>query len=431
MMISTKMKNKPENYEMKDLDSKNNKKVILGLSGGVDSTAAALLLQEKGYEVIGLYFDALGLDRDGDYCSCGCEYEYRRGTGAGAAGEAVVVAHGGLSAGKLTGRARAELAAKQLGIKLIYKDVSNAFNDIVIDNFCSEYMKGRTPNPCIICNPNVKFKVLLAVAEEEGASYIATGHYADTYYDEEEELWYIKRAANEKKDQSYMLYRLGQDVISRLILPLNDAEDKEQIRELARAKALKNADDKDSQEICFVDSDDNYKDYIRRRGFDTPKGKFVDRNGKVLGEHQGILNYTIGQRKGLGIALGKPAFVTDIDGENNQVVLGENADLFKTEVISSDNIICGVWLEQSECAKGIDRFVGSEVTTAVCKAGGIKAKIRYAARPAEASIEILADGRVKAVFEEPQRAATPGQSIVFYRDNLVIGGGFIDANLSV
>ena len=241
-----------------------NKKVVLGLSGGVDSTTAALLLQEKGYEVIGLYFDAMGKGRED------------------------------------AGAVRAEMAAKQLGIKFLYRDVSDIFREKVIGNFCSEYVCGRTPNPCIVCNPDVKFKTLLAAADEEGADWIATGHYAGTYQDPESEEWFIRRAKSEAKDQSYMLYRLGEDVISRLILPLNDAEDKEAVREIARKKALKNAEDKDSQEICFIEDGDDYKAFLRRNGCDLPKGDFVDADGNILGEHQGILHYTIGQRKESG-----------------------------------------------------------------------------------------------------------------------------------
>lgn len=359
-------------------------KVVLGLSGGVDSTAAALLLQEKGYEVVGMYFDIK------PECSS-CKS----------------------SEGEMSGRERAEKVAGQLGIEFIYKNVADEFDEIVIGNFCSEYACGRTPNPCIICNPTVKFKTLLDAADGVGAYHIATGHYADTYHDEDTDLWYIKRAANEKKDQSYMLYRLSQEAISRLILPLNEIDDKEKVRELAREKALINAEAKDSQEICFIDADDDYKDFLRRRGITASKGDFVDPEGNLLGEHKGILDYTIGQRKGLGIALGKPAFVTKIDGEKNQVVLGDNADLFKTEVISSDNILVGGDFD----SLGEVRLTGmSDIT----------AKIRYAAKPAEARLELLGEGRIKTIFFEPQRAATPGQSIVFYKGDLVIGGGFID-----
>ena len=373
-----------------------NKKVVLGLSGGVDSTTAALLLQEKGYEVIGLYFDAMGKGRED------------------------------------AGAVRAEMAAKQLGIKFLYRDVSNIFREKVIGNFCSEYVCGRTPNPCIVCNPDVKFKTLLAAADEEGADWIATGHYAGTYQDPESEEWFVRRAKSEAKDQSYMLYRLGEDVISRLILPLNDAEGKEAVREIARKKALKNAEDKDSQEICFIEDGDDYKAFLRRNGCDLPKGDFVDADGNILGEHQGILHYTIGQRKGLGIALGKPAFVTGIDSEKNQVVLGDNQDLFKTEVVSDGNILLGIdfsrLAQQEREARQADGESGEARSMGIIgfdDTSGITAKIRYAAKPAAASLKLLPDGKILATFEEPQRAPTPGQSIVFYQDDLVLGGGFI------
>lgn len=373
-----------------------NKKVVLGLSGGVDSTTAALLLQEKGYEVIGLYFDAMGKGRED------------------------------------AGAVRAAMAAKQLGIKFLYRDVSDIFREKVIGNFCSEYVCGRTPNPCIVCNPDVKFKTLLTAADVEGADWIATGHYAGTYQDPESEEWFIRRAKSEAKDQSYMLYRLGEDVISRLILPLNDAEDKEAVREIARKKALKNSEDKDSQEICFIEDGDNYKAFLRRNGCDLPKGDFVDADGNILGEHQGILHYTIGQRKGLGIALGKPAFVTGIDSEKNQVVLGDNQDLFKTEVVSDGNILLGIdfsrLAQQEREARQADGESGEARSLGIIgfdNMSGITAKIRYAAKPAAASLKLLPDGKILATFEEPQRAPTPGQSIVFYRNDLVLGGGFI------
>ncbi len=358
-------------------------KVVLGLSGGVDSTAAALLLQKQGYEVIGLYF-SIREDEDA--------------------------------------RRRAQDVADQLGIELICRDMSKCFADVVIENFCSEYMKGRTPNPCIICNPAVKFKALTEAADEKRAYHIATGHYADTYHDEDADMWYIRRAANERKDQSYMLYRLGQDVISRLLLPLSDAHDKEQVRDIAREKSIINAEAKDSQEICFIEPGDDYKSFLKRKGLVAPAGDFTDADGNVLGKHQGILNYTIGQRKGLGIALGKPAFVTAIDGKENRVVLGSNEDLFDRQVISEDNILMGINFGKPCCGDGAEEaasigFIG--------QMEDLTAKIRYAAKPAEAEIELLPGGRIKTVFKDPQRAATPGQSIVFYKNDLVIGGGFI------
>lgn len=350
-------------------------KAVLGLSGGVDSTAAALLLKEKGLEVTGFYFDVLGTNE--------------------------------------AGRRAAEELAEKLDIPLITMDVAAEFDEKIIGNFCSEYCRGRTPNPCVICNPMIKFRKLLEVADRMGAYYIATGHYARTAQRETDGPVFIRKGANERKDQSYMLYRLGQDVLSRLILPLGDFEDKEVTRELVRDRQLPNADAADSQEICFIDEKtDDHMSFIRRRGFASVKGDFVDLQGNVLGTHQGIGNYTVGQRKGLGIALGKPAFVTAIDAERNRVVLGDHEDLFHCHVVSSGNFFAESGTENLP-----DRLLGKE---------GITAKIRYAAKPASVKLTQRPDGKILAVFEEPQRAPAPGQSIVFYEEDRVVGGGFIE-----
>lgn len=351
-------------------------KVVLGLSGGVDSTTAALLLKEKGIDVIGFYFDVLGTNQKG--------------------------------------AAAAEQLAQKLNIDFVKMDVSDEFEQTVINNFCSEYSHGRTPNPCVVCNPNIKFKKLLQVAEEKGAYYIATGHYARIFHDRERDLFFIRRGANQKKDQSYMLYRLGQNVLSRLILPLGEFEDKEDTRNIARSHNLPNAETADSQEICFIDEErENYVSYIEKRGVSAEKGDFVDSEGKILGQHQGMVHYTIGQRKGLGITLGKPAFVTAIDPETNQVTLGDNEDLFTREVLSGDNFF----------AANSQNILPPDFGDAL----RMSAKIRYAAKPAPATVTQLSDGRIRTVFDEPQRAATPGQSIVFYRDDYVFGGGFIES----
>ena len=345
----------------------NRNKVLLGLSGGVDSATAALLLKQKGFSVTGYYFDVAG--------------------------------------NNIKGRDEAAAVAEQLGIDFIYEDVSKDFGEIVIGNFIDEYLHGRTPNPCVMCNPNVKFKHLIHHADEIGAYYIATGHYCRIFHDENDGKFYIQRAASEKKDQSYMLYRLRQDVLSRLIFPLGEFLSKDETRELARENSLQNAEKKDSQEICFIDPTDNYAEYIKRAGFTSRPGDFVDKNGNILGKHQGILNYTLGQRKGLGIALGKPAFVTKIDYEKNTITLGDNEDLFDTSVISCDNVFT---------AYPPEIYDGKEVL----------AKVRYSAVPAEAVLKIDAD-RIITEFKQPQRAATPGQSIVFYDGDRVLGGGFI------
>ena len=343
-------------------------KILLGLSGGVDSTAAALLLKEKGLDVTGYYFDVQGNNEQG--------------------------------------KKEAQAVADQLGIELICEDVSAEFSEKIIGNFCSEYLCGRTPNPCVVCNPWIKFRKLIETADRLGIYYIATGHYCRIAYNEEENMYYVRRAANERKDQSYMLYRLGQDVLSRVIFPLGEFCDKEEIRDIARGNSLQNAEKKDSQEICFIDPTDNYVEYIKRLGFDTEPGNFVDKEGKVLGEHKGILNYTIGQRKGLGIAIGKPAFVTKMDTETNQITLGDNEDLFSCEVKAADVVFT---------ADNAEDWNGKSV----------QAKVRYSARPADAELKVNRN-KIMLTFAEPQRAATPGQSVVIYSDDKVIGGGFIE-----
>ena len=353
-------------------NSLDKKKVILGLSGGVDSTTAALLLQEQGYEVTGLYFD--------------------------------------VTPGNEEGRTAAAKAAEQIGIPFIYKNVNELFENTVIDYFCSEYMTGRTPNPCVYCNPNVKFKVLIDEADRIGAFYIATGHYAKT--GENPDMgWMIKCAENIRKDQSYMLYRLPAETIERLILPLEGIEDKEEVREIARQKLLFNADSKDSQEICFIDDEVGYAAYIFDKGFKVKPGNFIDKDGKVLGKHKGVIHYTIGQRKGLGITFGKPVYVTKLDAANNTVTLGDHEDLF------SHDVICGGCFFPATGGSEIpEHLIGKRLL----------GKIRYAAKPAECTIEQMEDGRVKAVFTDKQRAATPGQSVVFYYEDYAVGGGYID-----
>ncbi len=350
-----------------------NNKVVLGLSGGVDSTAAALLLQEKGYEVTGLFFDVLGNQ----------ERE----------------------------KERAERAAEELGIPFVYKNVKDVFSEKIIAYFCESYQKGETPNPCIVCNPSIKFKVMQEEANRLGAYHLATGHYANTGYDADQDSYFIRRADNEQKDQTYMLYRLPQAIIRRLIFPLGSMESKTLTRDLVRKRSINNADLKDSQEICFI-KEGSYIDYLKSKGISGYSGEFVDKNGNPLGKHSGLVHYTIGQRKGLGITFGKPVFVLGMDAQKNQVILGDNEDLFQTIIYARDCRFSNQNMEEIGLPK---EYEGSEIL----------AKIRYAAKPAKAKVYAQESGVIRVEFEEKQRAATPGQSLVLYQEDRLIGGGFI------
>lgn len=349
------------------------KKVVLGLSGGVDSATAALLLKQAGYEVTGLYFVVFENNEEG--------------------------------------RLAAEKTAKEAGIDFVYVNVSDDFEHAVVDRFCSEYLSGRTPNPCVMCNPAIKFRTLIDYADEIGAYYIATGHYGTTVYDEELDCWFIRRGSNDRKDQTYMLYRLSEEVIKRFLMPLDGYDSKDEIRRMAEEGGLSNSKAKDSQEICFIDSDSDYISFLTDKGYvdGFKKGPYVDKEGNTIGEHQGIARYTVGQRKGLGQTFGKPMFVLGVDKDRNAVVLGDNSDLFNNTVYSTDNFFT--------LSGGNDlplEYAGKKVM----------GKIRYAARPAECELS-MEDGVLKAVFTEPQRAATPGQSVVFYDGERLIGGGYI------
>lgn len=348
-------------------------KVVLGLSGGVDSTAAALLLQREGYSVTGLFLDTLGNQKD-------------------------------LSL-------KAEKAANQLGIEFIYHDVSQEFDDQIIHYFCETYAQGRTPNPCVRCNPKIKFRALAEIADRIGCEYIATGHYATVDYDSKEEAFFISRGTCLKKDQSYMLYRLDQAILKRLILPLGRMESKEQVRGLVKEAGMSNAETKDSQEICFI-KDNSYVDFLLNRGYELVPGDFVDTTGAVIGTHKGLLCYTVGQRKGLGSTFGKPAFVSEIQADSNRVVLSRDEDLFQSVIHAEDAFFTG--------SKG-----ESNKMPASYSARGIQAKVRYAAPLAEALLQQNEDGSIMIQFKKPQRAPAPGQSVAFYSGDRVLGGAII------
>jgi len=291
---------------------------------------------------------------------------------------------------------------KLLNIPHLVFNVEKDFKKYVVDYFISEYENGRTPNPCIICNRFVKFEGLLLKADELGIKHISTGHYASV--EEKNDKYLLKKGIDEKKDQSYFLYNLTQKQLSRSIFPLGQYT-KKQVRDIAQKAKLPVSHKNESQEICFI-KDNNYKKFINEhKTKNMPKGEFVDSKGSVLGYHSGITNYTIGQRRKLGISIGKPMYVLDIDKESNRIVLGSNNELFSTHLIAKDLN----WIMIDKLEKEME----------------VKAKIRYGAKPADAAISPLENNRVKVIFTTAQRAITKGQAVVFYNDQYVVGGGII------
>ncbi|SHJ49955.1 tRNA 2-thiouridine(34) synthase MnmA [Paramaledivibacter caminithermalis] len=357
-------------------------KVVIGMSGGVDSSVAAYLLKKQGYEVIGITMKVWQDDNDKDYDNDkddGCC---------------------GLSAVD-----DARRVANKLGIPFYVMNFKSIFKETVIDNFIDEYINGRTPNPCIVCNKRIKFGELLRKAHSLGAYYVATGHYAKIIKDDKTSRYLIKKSSAESKDQTYMFYNLTQDQIKHILMPLGEYSSKEEIRNIAKEMEFDVANKPDSQEICFIPDNDYGKFISERNASCIIPGDFIDTEGNVLGKHKGIIHYTIGQRKGLGISLGKPAYVIDIRPEKNQVVLGDNADVFSQKLIAKDV-----------------NFIPFEKLEAPIE---IKAKIRYSAKPAEATIYPLKENMVKVEFNKPQRAITPGQAVVFYDGDILVGGGTI------
>lgn len=340
------------------------KRVLIGMSGGVDSSVAAALLKEQGYEVIGVTLRLWDSP----------ETEQR---------DASAVCH-------------------QLGIEHHILDRTDRFRQQVIDPFTARYLAGKTPNPCIFCNRFVKFSALYEELGTFGCDALATGHYA-RLQEFEGRLTFLREEDN-PKDQTYVLYPLTQEILRSLILPLSGMN-KEQVRDLARKYNLPIAEKADSQEICFI-PDKNYGKFLREYTKTEPeKGNFIDADGRVLGQHSGIWDYTVGQRKGLGIALGTPVYVTAIDPENNTVTLG----------------ISGQEYHHSFLAEDLNWMAIPDLTEPM----QLSVKIRYGGKPVPATVTPLKDGSVRVDFDTPQRAVTPGQSAVFYRDNLLIGGGEI------
>ncbi len=339
-------------------------KILLGMSGGLDSTYSVVALRGMGYDVVGAV----------------------------------------LKMGEETDLEKAKSAAETLGVPLHIVDCTKRFRDIVVHDFLTEYAAARTPNPCVICNRYVKIESLCECARTLGISRVATGHYAAISQDAESGRYCVRKASDLSKDQSYVLWRLTQEQLSMLMFPLAE-RDKKSVRADATEMALPSADAKESQEICFIPTND-YISYIEEAMGKCPEGDFLDESGKVLGRHKGIIHYTIGQRKGLGLSLGRPGFVTAIDPQKNTVTVSSD----ETKIFST-RLVCDTLNFQKlpPMSEGVIRAEG---------------KVRYAAKPVMATVRILGES-AEVSFDLPVRAVTPGQSVVFYDGDDVLLGGII------
>ncbi len=357
------------------------KQVLVAMSGGVDSSVAAALLHKKGYDVIGVTMNLFSLPQD----VCRSE-ELRSCCGWKATEDAHDV-------------------ALRLGIPHLVADFRREFERSVIADFCREYSRGRTPNPCIRCNEQIKFALLLDRAKRLGADYIATGHHARVAFSRARKRFLLKKGKDRAKDQSYFLYSLTQEQLSRALMPVGDLT-KGEVREMAKKWNLPVAAKPESQEICFVPSG-RYPEFLRER---IPQaflpGPVSDVSGRVLGEHKGIIHFTVGQRRGMGIATPRPLYVISIDGEKNTIIVGGQSDLWrKTLLASSINLVSA------------EKLTGPV---------SVKAKIRSKHEEAKALVTPRPFGQALVEFENPQRAITPGQSVVFYKRDVVLGGGIIE-----
>ncbi|UNC92595.1 tRNA 2-thiouridine(34) synthase MnmA [Candidatus Contubernalis alkaliaceticus] len=358
--------------------------VAVAMSGGVDSSVTAAVLKEAGYPIFGVTMTI---------CPSAGYHDQEGNTAAGKINNAVE---------------DARKVCQQLGIAHHVLDLSGDFRERVVDYFLKEYERGRTPNPCVVCNLHIKFDRLMKEAFSLGADYLATGHYARIIYNDQRQKYFLQKARDPGKDQTYFLFSLTQDKLKKILFPLGGYL-KEEVREKARSLNLEVMEKPESQEICFIE-DNDYKGFIKREGKVTfSPGPFLLTSGERIGTHQGLPFYTVGQRKGLGLAVGYPIYVVDIDYSTNAVVVGKREELFAADLYAGEvSCVSGEPLEQQD----------------------LTVKIRYRSPEVEAQLTPLAPGRVIISFKEPQRAVTPGQAVVFYRGEQVLGGGIIEERLA-
>lgn len=367
---------------MSKLTNSNNKKALIAMSGGVDSSVAAAKMIQEGYESIGctmrLYNNEdIGLDRTKTCCS-------------------------------LDDVEDARSVAYKLNMQFYVFNLSDEFKDKVINNFLECYSVGVTPNPCIECNRYLKFEKLFERAEILGCDKVVTGHYARVCFNEQTDLYELRKGVDPAKDQSYVLYMLTQNQLEHILFPIGDMK-KEETRQIAEDNGFVNAHKQDSQDICFI-PDGDYQGFLCRNGVKCKPGNFVTKDGEILGKHTGICNYTIGQRKGLGISSTHPYYVKDINSKENVVVLSDNESLFDT-VLTARNVSFTMPLDK----------ISKDGHTIRCLA-----KIRYRHKESPATVTLLENDRIEVVFDEPQRAITPGQAVVLYDGEVVLGGGTIE-----